>query len=53
VPPHPDVFVAVVEEVGERVHDLLAVADEHLPGRALEQPVAQQREQRRHEQRVG
>ena len=52
VPPDPDVFFGVAQEVGERIDDVFAVADEHLARRALQQPVAHQRHQRRHEQEV-
>ena len=45
----PDVFVGIAQEVGERVDDAFAVAHQHLPRRRLQQPVAQQRHQRRDE----
>ena len=48
MPPHPDVFVAVAHEVDQRRHDVFAVAGEHVARGPLEQPVAQQRHERRH-----
>ena len=52
VPAHPLILLAVLHEVDQRRHDLLAVAGQHVARRALQQPVAQQRDQRRHEQEV-
>ena len=52
VPPHPDVLLGIAEEVRQRRHDFLAVADEDVARRGLQAAVAQQRHQRRHEQEV-
>jgi hypothetical protein len=52
VPAHPDVFVDVAHEICERIDDVFTVVDEHLPCRALEQAVAQQRHQRWNEQEI-
>ena len=52
MPAHPRILLAVLHEVDQRRHDVLAVAGQHVARGALEQPVAQQRDQRRHEQEV-
>ena len=52
VPAHPHVLFRVVEEVLQRGHHVVAVADEHLARRALQLSVPQQRDERGHEAEV-
>ncbi len=52
VAPHPDVFVSVAHEEGERVDDRFTVADEHRARASLQHAVSQQRDERRNENEV-
>jgi hypothetical protein len=50
---HPDVLLLGAHEVREHVDHRLPVADEHVTRGGLQLPVAQQRDERRHEDEVG
>ncbi len=50
--PHPDVFVSVAHEEGERVDDRFTVADEHRARASLQHAVSEQRDERRNENEV-
>ena len=52
MPSHPDILLRVAEEVRQRIDHVVAVADEHLSCITLQQPVAQERNERRYEQEI-
>jgi hypothetical protein len=52
MPSHPDILVRVAEEVRQRIDHVVAVADQHLSCITLQQPVAHERDERRHEQEI-
>ncbi len=48
----PDVLVLIAEEIRQRVEHGLAISDEHVSRRRLQQPVPEQGDQWRHEEEV-